>query len=169
MKKKLSVMMSSGLVLGMLLGSGTVLAADLPKGSAGALADDSYTLEEMLTYAIQDEYAAQAEYQAILDTYGAVRLFTNIEKAETKHINALTPLFAENQLTTPINDAAADVVVPPSLKQSYETGVQAEINNIEMYQRFLKEDLPNTVRTVFENLMAASQNHLAAFERAASR
>jgi hypothetical protein len=169
MKKKLTVITSAALILGMLLGSGSAMAAEVSKGSAGALADDSYTLTEMLTYAIQDEYAAQAEYQAIQKTFGAVRLFTNIEKAEAKHISALTTVFTENQLVVPANDAAADVVVPSSLKQSYETGVQAEINNIEMYQRFLKEDLPDNVRTVFENLMAASQNHLGAFERAASR
>lgn len=169
MKKLVKLITSATLALTILLTTGMAMAAELPNGSAGALADDSYTLEEMLTYAIQDEYAAQAEYSGIIDTFGAVKPYKNIVTAEAKHINALIPLFGTLNLAVPVNDAKAQVVIPDSLKQSYEIGINAEIQNIEMYNRFLKEDLPNEVRKVFESLMNASQSHLAAFERAANR
>nr|WP_320024919.1 ferritin family protein [uncultured Acetobacterium sp.] len=169
MKKLVHLVSAVMLALTLFLTTGMAMAAELPKGSAGALGDDSYTLEEMLTYAIQDEYAAQAEYSGIIDTYGAVKPYKNIVTAETKHINALIPLFGASNLAVPVNDAKAQVVIPDSLKQSYEIGINAEIQNIEMYNRFLKENLPTEVRTVFESLMNASQSHLAAFERAAKR
>ena len=34
-----------------------------------------------------------------------------------------------------------------------------------MYESFLKENLPDDVREVFESLMNASEKHLAAFQR----
>lgn len=138
-------------------------------GSSAALNDDDYTLEEMLTYAIEDEYTARAEYEVIMDKYGAIRPFTNISRAESEHISLLTPLFAEYGLTVPENEAASHVTVPATLNESYAAGVEAEVKNIAMYERFLDENLPDDVRTVFENLQAASENHLQAFERSADR
>nr|HPJ24034.1 hypothetical protein [Bacillota bacterium] len=124
----------------------------------------TYTLEEMLTYAIQDEYMAQAEYQAIIATFGEVRPFTNIVVAEQTHIDLLLPLFAEYGYTVPANDAAANVVIPDSITSALATGIQAEEANIAMYQVFLAQDnLPDNVRAAFEYLVNASQNHLNAF------
>ena len=70
-------------------------------GSAGALDDTSLTLADMLTYAIQDEYLARAEYNLILGAYGNVRPFTNIVHAEETHIAALLPLFDAYGITAP--------------------------------------------------------------------
>ena len=163
-KRTLPILMAAAVITGSIVTSGVAMATELPFGSSGAAVDLSFTLEEMLTYAIQDEYMAQAEYMAILDEYGAVRTYTNIVKAETAHIAALTSLFDGNGLTVPVNDAETRVILPESLQQSYEIGVEAEINNIEMYEQFLEEDLSADVRIVFENLMRASENHLKAFE-----
>lgn len=166
--KRLAKFMTVLLLVFTLVGSsGAVMAEGNDFGSAAALADDSLTLEEMLTYAIQDEYAAEAEYAKIIESYGPVRPYTNIIKAETKHIAALLPLFEANGFTVPVNDSASHLVLPASLKESYAIGVQAEILNIDMYNRFLAEELPDAVRTVFESLKTASESHLAAFSRKA--
>lgn len=168
--KRLSKLLIVLLLACTLVGSmGAVMAEGNDFGSAGALADDNLTLVEMLTYAIQDEYAAEAEYAKIIQTYGAVRPYSNIVKAETKHIAALVPLFEANGFEVPVNDAASKVVLPASLKESYAIGVQAEIMNIDMYNRFLAQELPDSVRTVFESLKKASESHLAAFERKAGK
>lgn len=154
---------------GMLAASGVVMAAAQPYGSTGALNDTEYTLEEMLNYAIEDEYAAQAEYDAIMNSFGTVRPYTNISKAEQQHISALLPLFENYGIAVPENGAASLVTVPNTLAESYTIGIEAEEKNIAMYDLFLKEDLPDDVRIVFENLKAASEKHLAAFERNSDR
>ncbi|MBN2849847.1 MAG: DUF2202 domain-containing protein [Erysipelotrichaceae bacterium] len=127
--------------------------------------ETSYTIEEMLTMAIQDEYLARQEYETIIDEYGQIRPFTNIIQAEVNHIEMLEPLFTAYQLSLPDDNAIDFVVLPETLEETYEIGVQAEVNNIAMYERFLEEDLPDDVKDVFERLMNASYNHLEAFAR----
>ena len=163
---KLSMLMAAAVITGSIATSGVAMAAEIPFGSSGAALDQELTVEEMLTYAIEDEYMAQGEYNAILDEYGAVNIYNNIVKAEKFHIEALTSFLVAKGLTVPVNDAETRVVLPESLQKSYEIGIEAEINNIKMYEQFLKEDLSADVRYVFENLMKASKNHLNAFENA---
>ena len=140
-------------------------AAEADYGAAAAKDAQNYTMAEMLTWAIQDEYLARAEYAQIMDTFAVDRPFSNIAKAEETHISLLTPLFETYGAALPDDEGDAHVVLPESLVQAYETGVTAEINNIAMYEAFLQHDLPQDVQDVFTVLRDASQNHLAAFER----
>lgn len=132
-----------------------------------ALSEDiEYFLEEMLIYALQDEYLAKAEYEAIIETYGEVRPFINIVEAEQTHIDLLLPLFETYGYDLPENIAADSVVIPESITSAIATGVEGEEANIAMYQAFLAQDnLPDDVRTVFEYLLNASEQHLAAFSK----
>ena len=145
----------------------TLSAADF--GAQGALEAGSLTLADMLSYAIQDEYLARAEYVEIILEYGSMRPFSNIVKAEERHISFLIPLFERYGFKTPEDNADDYVVLPQDMKTALELGVHAEIENIAMYEVFLQEDLPADVRDVFERLMAASENHLEAFRRALRR
>jgi len=169
MKKNLRLLSASVLTLSLLATPITAMAADTSFGAAGAVADSDYTLEEMLTYAIQDEYLAQAEYAAIMEKYGVQRPFSNIIKAEGTHIELLLPLFEVYGIAVPVNDAADRTVLPATVAESLAAGVDAEVKNIAMYEDFLQEELPADVIAVFEKLEAASENHLAAFERSSSR
>lgn len=166
--KKISLVLGLVLTIAM-LGISTVNASPVDFGMAGTAADEEYSLEEMLQYAIEDEYLAQAEYEIIMEKYGTIRPFSNIIKAESRHISALLPLFEKNDFDVPVNDADERVVAPGSLSEIFSIGVEAEIKNIEMYKNFLEEDLPEDVELVFENLMKASEHHLKAFERADGR
>jgi len=145
-----------------------VSAAELT-GAAAADADTSYTIAEMLTYAIQDEFNAKAEYAAIQDEFGTQRVYSKIEKAEDKHIAALMPLLDAYDVAVPVQPDPADYELPATLAETYAIGVTAEVNNIGMYEQFLAQELPDDIRLVFENLMKGSENHLAAFERLDAR
>ena len=126
----------------------------------------TYTLEEMLIYAISDEYLAQAEYRAIIETYGEVRPFTNIVNAEQTHIDLLLELFTTYGYEVPENNAQLDVVVPESISAAIALGIEAEKKNIAIYEAFLAQtDLPEDVRSTFEYLLSASINHLNAFSK----
>ena len=133
-------------------------------GAAGAEADTCRTLEEMLNYAIDDEFAARAEYEMIMEEYGEIRPFSNIMRAEEIHIALLEPLFIQYGYELPADSSASHVLLPESLKNAFEIGIEAEIANIAMYVSFLAGDLPDDVRDVFERLKAGSENHLLAFE-----
>jgi hypothetical protein len=157
MKKSFKVMMA-GIVATMVISISGMAYANAALGSAGALADSEYTVEEMLAYAIQDEYAARASYQAVINTYGDQAPFTNIVKSEANHINRLSELFASLGYT--------EISLPGSLEEIYVAEVAMEENNIAMYEKFLKEELPSDVKLVFERLLKASKNHLKAFQNA---
>lgn len=136
-------------------------------GAKGALEDNELTEKKMLTYAIQDEYLAKNEYLGIIEKFGNVRPFSNIVKSEEQHIALLLPLL-EKYGASPVseNSLKEKVKVPSSLEVAAQIGVDAEIDNIAMYEKFLaQKGLPEDMRVAFEDLMRASENHLTAFRR----
>ena len=172
MKTKLGKIMIVSVVM-VVLGFGalltTVNADSVYEGQTEAIAfsdDIEYTVEEMLVFAIQDEFLAKAEYELIISEFGNVRPFSNIVIAEQTHIDLLVPLFETYGYDLPENNASELVVLPDSITSAIATGVEAEEANIAMYQIFLAQDnLPEDVRTAFEYLLNASEQHLAAFSR----
>jgi hypothetical protein len=152
------------LIISVLTVSGLFAEAKTGFGAAGAKTDSAYTLEEMLKYAIEDEYLAKAEYELIISKYGNIRPFSNIMKAEEQHISWLKTIYKDYGMTLPEDAASDHVVLPSDLKSAFQTGVTAEIENIGMYDRFLEESLPDDVKDLFERLRNASENHLSAFK-----
>lgn len=125
---------------------------------------DEAKLLDMLTVLINDEYKARAEYVALVDEFGSVNPFYQLINAETMHIEALSNVFEAYGLDIPEDNGEDFAIVPSTLEEAYEIGVVAEIDNIALYEGYLNLDLPEAVQTVFENLMNASEHHLAAFE-----
>ncbi len=136
-------------------------------GARGAAEDNDLTLDEMLTYALQDEYLARAEYEAVLDEFGSIRPFSNIVKAEETHISLLKPLLDKYDIELPEDRSAEFIMVPASYDEALQIGVQAEINNIAMYEKLLTQAIPDEVKEVFTVLRDGSKNHLQAFSNPA--
>lgn len=134
-------------------------------GSKGALADKNLSIADMLMYAVQDEYLARGEYKAIIDKFGSQNPFSNIILSEETHLAALKELYTAYGLKFPDDTSAGHTVIPDSILQANKTGVQAEIDNIAMYERFLTYDLPQPVKDVFVFLKTASGSHLSAFQK----
>lgn len=145
---------SSAIVLG------AVLAMPLIASAANVQA---ISVEDMLVYAMQDEVAAKAEYEALIEEFCSVRPITNILRAELRHIDALTPLLEAYGVD--IGDFVPTTSVPSSLDEAYQIGVDAEIKNIALYQSYLATELPEDVAAVFNRLATASTHHLDAFQR----
>ncbi len=125
---------------------------------------DLAQLETILQVTLADEYKARAEYVALVDVYGEVSPLVELIQAETKHVDALTRLFEMYGLDVPADNGAEFAVVPASLEEAYQIGIEAEVYNISLYENYLTTDLPTNVETVFTHLMSASENHLATFE-----
>lgn len=133
-----------------------------------ALADSDYTVDEVLTYALQNEYFTQAQYNAIVTKYGAQMPFANIAQMKQMHINLLLPLFEKNNIVVPANDAKKDVILPASLEKSYAAGLQQQQFSVELYNKLLQTKLPVDVETVLKTLLANAKKHTTAFENATS-
>lgn len=138
-------------------------------GHTGAEKDNNVTVQEMIKYAIEDEIFAKTEYEKIMKTFNIDRPFSNIKRAEETHMEMLKPLIEKYNVNYEKLEEK-DLVIPETLKETFEIGVQAEIDNIAMYEKFLKdENLPADVREVFTYLRDGSKNHLRAFERQLSK
>lgn len=125
--------------------------------------------EQALIDAINDEYKARAVYQKVIDKFGAVQPFSNIIKAEATHIAELKPLFAKYGIAAPKDEWYKKVPVFATLQEACAGGVQAEIDNVKMYDELLKFVKEKDIIDVFKRLRAASQEkHLPAFKRCAS-
>lgn len=132
--------------------------------------DEDYTIGEMLEYAIQDEYAARHEYEIIIEDFGEQSPFVSILAAEESHIESLTTVYNNNGYVIPQDESDSRVIHPASILEALETGIQAEVNNIALYDAFLEvEDLPDDIRSVFEMLKAGSESHLESFVLALQR
>jgi len=126
---------------------------------------------EAMTEALQDEYHSQQTYQAVLEDFGNVLPFANIVEAEGRHIEKLSQLFSARDLEIPASKwTAANVARFGSVEAACTAGIGYELENVAMYDRLLKQELPADVAQAFQYLRAASEeNHLAAFRRCAGR
>jgi len=129
-------------------------------GAKSAIQDSSPSLEKMLQYAIEDEYLARSEYEIAIETFGDEKPFSNILNSEVVHINLLKELFIKYNFQIPDDESKTYLGVPGDFKTALEFGVHAEIENINMYETFLSNEIPNDVRTVFTKLRDASKGHL---------
>lgn len=125
------------------------------------------SLHQALRDALDDEYKARATYRAVITAFGPVPPFINIVESEQRHIDMLLAVFAQRGLE-PIDDPYADgLPAPASLLEAYRAGVQAEVENVALYDRLMAAATGDeAVQWVFRALRRASQDcHLPAFQR----
>ncbi|PTQ71893.1 ferritin-like domain-containing protein [Celeribacter persicus] len=128
------------------------------------------TLQSALVEAIEDEYRARALYTAAIDRFGPVGPLPNIAEAESRHVEALVPLFEEHGFDVPEDRFMGQVDVPDSLGEVCQLGVVAEEENEAMYRRLIARVEDERTQAVFAKLGHASgDNHLAAFEACVAR
>jgi len=121
-----------------------------------------------LEAAIADERKALATYEAVMDEFGNVKPFINIARAEEQHISMLKGLFDKYGVEIPA-DTTVIGSLPNTLAEVCALGVQAEIDNDQLYQDMIGDIEEEDIKAIFTNLAAASLNmHLPAFERCAN-
>jgi hypothetical protein len=130
----------------------------------------SMPLKDRLTLALLDEYKSRATYAKILEKFGPIRPFVNIHEAEGRHVEALIRLFEAYQIEIPVDHWPCHITVPATLEEACQQAVDAEQDNMTMYDRILADTSEPDVRRALLNLQAASRDrHLPAFERCANR
>lgn len=144
-------------------------AANSPAGAASEAppAIDANLLA-ILNADIQDEYRAEAIYRGVLLSFGAeTRPFANVILAEQFHAAAVAGLFTARGLAAPESLwSPANVPRFTALRAACAAAVQAEVENIALYDSQLGASLPDDVlRVVQSNRAASLNNHLPAFQR----
>lgn len=126
--------------------------------------NESFTLEEMLNFAIQEEYYMKAQYSLIQEIYDEA-VFVFILAEEDGHIEHLLEFFRKYNFEEPPDLSYNKTVVPNSITEAYKIGIIIETNNIRMYNNFLsRDDLPTDVRAIFKHLVESSNIHLLEFQ-----
>jgi len=116
--------------------------------------------------ALQDEYHASAVYTAVMNQFGPILPFVNIERAERQHASSLAALLSARGLPVPGAEPLSVVPSFSSASAACAAAAEAEVSNIALYDRLLTSSAPSDVRRVFEyNRRASVDNHLPAFER----
>jgi hypothetical protein len=120
---------------------------------------------------LQDERNAYAIYEAVLEQFGNVRPFTNIQRAEAQHIAAWEFLFDRYELPLPAAEPLAEAPSFATVAEACQAAADAEIANFDLYDNMLAtfEDYPDMVQVVTALRDASEFNHLPAFERCATR
>jgi len=128
-------------------------------------------LRSVLVEAINDEYKACAMYRLVIREFGEIRPFINIVEAEGRHIQALLPLFEKYGIPIPEDDWESRIEPPASVMDACKAGVQAEIDNTEMYERLLDstKQYPDVQLVLMQLQRASRDNHLPAFQRCVER
>ncbi len=127
-------------------------------------------LEIKLNKALMDEYHARDTYRKVIDIFGDIRPFSNIVLAEQRHIDFLLPLYEKYSIAVPLEPDTTGMVVPGTVAEACKIAVQAEEENISLYDELLAGTDEQDVLIVFERLQAASRdNHLPAFRRCLER
>lgn len=121
---------------------------------------------EALGIALNDEYKARALYKKVLEKFGDVKPFSNIINAETTHANELIALYEKYDLIVPEDDWQDKVPEFDSVALACEAGVQAEIENADLYDELFAKVDNQDIIAVFTSLRDASRDkHLPAFQR----
>jgi hypothetical protein len=124
----------------------------------------------MILEALNDEYKARALYRLVIKTFGAVRPFINIVRAEDTHATAVEALCARYGIPLPADEWDRTLQPPSSVLEACRAGVDGEHENIAMYERFLRETKEPEIRALFQRLQARSRDaHLPAFQRCVAR
>ena len=126
---------------------------------------------EAVGLALQDEYRAEGIYTQVLEQLGDVRPFARIVYAEQRHSAALERVYSRRGLVAPDNNwRDLEQELPgETLQEACKAAVEAERENISLYDELLGRDLPADVVQTFQHLREASlERHLPAFERCAT-
>jgi len=124
---------------------------------------------EALTAGWLDEYNAYMTYQAVIDQFGPVAPFANIQRAEAQHMAAIEMMFERYDLALPAPPAVTGAPQFATLADACAAAQAAEIANAGLYDEWMAavQDYPDMLQ-VFTALRDASLNqHLTAFERCA--
>jgi hypothetical protein len=148
-----------------------------PGASAATPTTLTTTQKAQLKYLIEEEKLARDVYTYLAKNV-TTQKFSNIARSEQTHMNYLAALLTKYKLTNPTTGKAAGVFVNKDIQalykalttegkaglvQAFGVGVKIEDVDIASLKQLLAKSMPADVKTALDLLLAASYNHLDAF------
>lgn len=135
-------------------------------GSGAANKDNSLTLEEMLQYAIEDEYMKRKRYELICQLFKVESPFYEMSKTETTNILKLIELFSKYNVPVTQDKSLDYIKTPKTLLEGYDLSIKGELNNAAMYDKFLEDSsLNEDVKKVFKELKNISNKQIKVLQK----
>lgn len=147
---------------------------NVPISTVALTADEA----KQLTFMREEEKLARDLYQRFFRKYN-ISIFDRISKSEQAHFDAIGNLLTRYNLADPAANQPEGVYTnadlqalfqqlaakgDQTLKDALEVGALVEKTDIADLETSLKSTVKADIKRVFNNLMAASYNHLEAFE-----
>ncbi len=146
--------------------NGTYATANDVYGAKGALKDNDLSLIKALTYSLEDEFLAQANYDIYIEEFGPIRPFVQNKVSEKHHIKKLLTLFKKYNINVPKDIGKKFTTKPNSLDHAFSEGIKKEKENISMYTKLQSiKVFPEDVLTIFQELKMESTIHLDNLEK----
>ncbi|MCM3161667.1 hypothetical protein KDJ21_013855 [Metabacillus litoralis] len=136
-------------------------------GAQEALEDSNISLAEALSYALEDKYLKQANFDYSIEKYGSIRPFVQIKIEDQHQMSMLLPLFKKYNIELP-KDRARHYIKKDtgSLYQVFQIQIGRERNAIKMYKKFLSiREFPKDILDTFQEQLIVSQKHLESLEQ----
>ena len=134
-----------------------------------------------LAFSREEERMARDLYAALAKVHGDATPMSRIATSEQRHFDQTGALLERYGLADPATGRAAGSYAEPELQTlyddwyargkvspqaAYQVGVELEKRDIADLKKMQASDAPADVKAVYGNLLKASENHLAAYERA---
>jgi len=133
--------------------------------------------ETGLTTMREEEKLARDVYQTMFKQWG-LPIFSNIAQSEQRHMNAIKSLFDKYSMIDPVTDSSIGIFTNPEMRELYtelvekgetslvnalQVGATIEDLDIKDLYDFLEQTDNSDIKTVYQNLVKGSRNHLRAF------
>jgi hypothetical protein len=127
----------------------------------------------------EEEKLARDVYLVLHEKWGH-RVFSNIAQSEQQHMDAMKALLDKYNLKDPVGTSSAGVFTDPELQGLYtslveqgeqslvealKVGATIEDLDIKDLYDFLEQTDNGDIKTVYQNLVKGSRNHLRAFTK----
>jgi hypothetical protein len=151
-------------------------------GTTSQTATADQDLTEALAFSREEERLARDLYAAIADRYDGARPFSMITNSEQKHFDQVGVLLDRYGVDDPSDGLPAGEYADPALQDlydgwwadaqesldaAYQVGIALEERDIADLRAMIAADYPSDVDATLANLLRGSENHLAAYQRAA--
>lgn len=110
-------------------------------------------------------------YEAVMAKHGEIRPFSNIIQAERRHSERVREEMARLGIEySDTNPFLGNIPAPATILEACQQGVDAEIENIALYDEILPTIADEQVKATLTDLQWASrERHLPAFQRCVDR